>query len=137
MADHWFQEGIRRIDTEFRQLVPKAEAKCRELEDRIEKDTARIETLLPGIIADLEVQLAEQQRKAEVTQVRIQKLQHQTNSAAARKGEFDTLLEHARIQRDLQDLELLGQAETRADRQLLTLNHLLTLRTYDRIRGSR
>ena len=67
----------------------------------------------------------------------MQQLRQQADSAKAREGEFDTLLEQARIRRGLQDLELLGQAETRVDTQLQAFNHLLTLRTYDRIRGSR
>ncbi|MGB8021485.1 MAG: hypothetical protein WCF04_09685 [Candidatus Nanopelagicales bacterium] len=137
VAVHWFHEGIRGIDESYRQLVPAAEAKCRELGARIEKDSARIDTLLPAKIAELTDQLAEQRREAEETRTRMWHLRQQEDSAAAREGEFDTLLEEARIHRDLQDLEMLGQAETRADRQLQALNHLLTLRTYDRIRGSR
>ena len=131
-----FEDGVRDSEHAYMKLVDQANTATLELEDRIEKDTARIDTHLRGVIADLH-DLAEQQRTAEKTRAVMQQLRQQADSAKAREGEFDTLLEQARIRRGLHDLELLGQAETRVDRQLQALNHLLTLRTYDRIRGSR
>lgn len=136
-AVHWFHHGVKGIEDAFRALVPKAEAKRCELEARIEQDTTRIDVLLAGQIADLNHQLTEQGERVKANQERMRQLQQQAESAAARGGEFDDLLVQARIQRDLQDLDLLSQAETRAGQQLRALNHLLTLRTYDRIRGSR